>query len=529
MTTTNGPWLGPIRAGDPATDAALRRSLGLLALVTLVTAWFSETFFHPDEHFQILEFLGYKLGRTAAADLPWEYRAGIRPWMQPFLYYLIARPLTLVGVSDPFVIVRILRLLTGALSLGALAALATAAVRGFARTDERRVYAKTLIVFGFLPYLFVRTSSETLSAALFTLGFAILLNDAAGAGRGRLLTAGLLIGTAVECRYQVALMAFGLYLWLAIVARVGVWRLAWLALGSVVPVLVALPVDCWGYGVWCFPPWTYFAENILNGTAARDYGTDPVYGYLYLLLPNLFAPVALVVLVSALVAWARRPRHAVTWTMLPFVLVQSLLAHKEERFLFPVLILATMLPVLAFAPGARPGWTDRVWGWRHSVAAKGVAVLTWAMMLLIAVHPIGYRPDIPMARHIYRQYPGGFAAVTLEDKPFASYPIYRPRRFVVRHLPSVAALRAVVDRGPVLLLAETPVVTLPPGMAAQRLFSELPFADVPVVADTAMRLKARYDALPAGGLPHLSWQTLYRVSSAAAEGQPAGATPAPGR
>ncbi len=91
-------------------DTALRRSLMLLAAVTLVTAWFSVTFYFPDEHYQILEFMGFKLGITPPAELPWEFSARIRPWFQPLVYFLIAKPLMLAGVKDMFVIAFILRL-----------------------------------------------------------------------------------------------------------------------------------------------------------------------------------------------------------------------------------------------------------------------------------------------------------------------------------------------------------------------------------------------------------------------------------
>ena len=42
-------------------DSALRRSLAILAAVVVVTAWFSATFYFPDEHYQVLEFMAYKL------------------------------------------------------------------------------------------------------------------------------------------------------------------------------------------------------------------------------------------------------------------------------------------------------------------------------------------------------------------------------------------------------------------------------------------------------------------------------------
>ncbi len=43
----------------------LRRSLLIWTVVTVVTAWFSVTFYFPDEHFQVLEFMGHEAGRHA--------------------------------------------------------------------------------------------------------------------------------------------------------------------------------------------------------------------------------------------------------------------------------------------------------------------------------------------------------------------------------------------------------------------------------------------------------------------------------
>src|SRR3954466_11531010 len=108
-------WHGSI-PWSPMTEplkASLRRSLAILALVVIVTAWFSETFYFPDEHYQILEFMAFKLGITPASELPWEYGAHIRPWFQPLVYFLIAKPLVDLAVKDMFVIVFLLRLLTG--------------------------------------------------------------------------------------------------------------------------------------------------------------------------------------------------------------------------------------------------------------------------------------------------------------------------------------------------------------------------------------------------------------------------------
>src|ERR1700753_2158111 len=147
--------------------AELKRSLMLLTAVVIVTAWFSNLFYFPDEHFQVLEFMSHKLGITPASALPWEYHQHIRPWLQPALYFGIAAPLHGLGVTDMFNLAFILRLLTGLFSVAALAAFARALLPTIAGDDARHFFIRYLPLFGFLPYLFVRTASETLSAAFF--------------------------------------------------------------------------------------------------------------------------------------------------------------------------------------------------------------------------------------------------------------------------------------------------------------------------------------------------------------------------
>src|SRR5262249_124736 len=156
-------------------------------------------------------------------DLPWEYGARIRPWFQPMVYFLIARPLTLLGLKDMFAIAFVLRLATGLFSLGALAMFARAILPTIEGEEEKRAFVRCLPLFGFLPYLFVRTASETFSAAFFAAGLALAMGKKPPP---KLMAAGLFCGLAFESRYQAGLLGLGLFAWLIFIARI---RLASLA------------------------------------------------------------------------------------------------------------------------------------------------------------------------------------------------------------------------------------------------------------------------------------------------------------
>ena len=74
-----------------------RACLGLLLIA--VAAVRSEGHYRSHEHFQTIEFASFKLGRTPAEALPWEFRAQLRSWPQPGLYVVLARAASAVGVS----------------------------------------------------------------------------------------------------------------------------------------------------------------------------------------------------------------------------------------------------------------------------------------------------------------------------------------------------------------------------------------------------------------------------------------------
>jgi GPI mannosyltransferase 3 len=492
-------------------DKELRRSLLILAAVVVVTAWFSELFYFPDEHYQVLEFMSWKLGITPAAELPWEFHAHIRPWFQPLIYFLIAKPLVTLGLTDMFAIAFVLRLATGLFSLLALALFAKAVLPMIEGEDEKRAFVRYLPLFGFLPYLFVRTSSETFSAAFFALGLAVALG---GKSASKLALAGLLCGLAFESRYQTGLLGLGLFAWLAVVVRARMPVLAAFIGGGLVALAIGALADHWGYGQFVFPPLGYVDVNLVQGVAAHQFGREPVFAYLYLLPAQIFFAITLVLMVGMVAMWLRNPRHAVTWVTLPFVLAHVAIAHKEARFLFPLAILATAFPVLGFSPRL-PRWRGtfaRVWQWRKSFAAKIVTGISMLAMIYFALYPFGVRPHMPMAKYLYRHDPGpiySFAA------PFQSFPMYRPPAFRSEQLKGAAQLESLLDKGPVFLMSQTPVPpALPVGARTTLLYSEFPLTCLGHGQAGANYIQG-YTAFAARHgflkLLPLYWYTLYRV------------------
>ena len=141
-----------------------RTALTLLsAAVFLVTAYSSNGYFYPDEHFQIIEFARWKTGACTSETVPWELAAHIRPTLQPIITIMLLKAMELCGASDPFVLALSLRVI--------MVAAVMWSVCHFIRCTQSSImpghinaYTALSFLLWFVPYISVRYSSETMSA-----------------------------------------------------------------------------------------------------------------------------------------------------------------------------------------------------------------------------------------------------------------------------------------------------------------------------------------------------------------------------
>jgi GPI mannosyltransferase 3 len=374
----------------------------VLLVATCVTAWFSYAYFHVDEYFQVLELTRLKLDPAAVPELPWEHAERLRPWLQPLIYFGLAKMLAVVSVKEIFALAFVFRLVTGLSNVLAVILFLRTTLPWLA-PRERGVHQSVVTLAGFLPYLFVRTSSESASMAALTIGWSLLLSGTPAstwrvpASTGRLAACGLLFGVAFELRFQTAFSTAGMIAWLF--WRGGLRaRLLPLFAGIGIAIGMGTLADRWGYGEWEIVPWNYFRANVLEG-AAGMFGTDPPFAYFWMLPANLFAPIVLLLLGLMLLAWAREPRHPLTWATFPLFVVHNLIPHKEERFLFPLAIFATGLVTLALRPGGRMG--DGVWRRLDTWPVRApLCIVNFVPMLFLALVAVGWNHHVRFAHYI---------------------------------------------------------------------------------------------------------------------------------
>ena len=318
--------------------------LYLVITIYLITAYYSVGFHHYDEHYQILEFASYKLGIGHVDGLAWEFKARIRSSIQPAMALGIFKMLIWLGIRDRFIWAFSLRLIT---SLFALLIVNRFIKSSLPEIDKEvapfYVFASYLL--WFLPYINVRYSSESWAGLMFMAGITIIFSKSAKRSFLRYLCLGTLMGLSVLFRYQSAILVISMLSWLYFVRHLSIKDIGIITLVVIIILIAGVVLDTWFYGERVVTIFNYFDTNIVQGRASY-YGVLPWYQYLLYIVEAPLAIVGIPILLALLALIYYDKKNVIIWTVVPFVVIHSLIPHKELRFLFQV---ANLTPaVLAF-------------------------------------------------------------------------------------------------------------------------------------------------------------------------------------
>jgi GPI mannosyltransferase 3 len=318
----------------------------------LIAAVFSEGYYHWDEHFQIYEFLGFKLGMTPVSALPIEFAEKIRPWMQVWILWLVTKVLGWVNITDPFNWAFVFRLISSLIGWYSVLIL-TRSTKFFIKNPAwQKVAIISLALFWYLPALHARVSSENWGASFFWIALGLYFLSAKKTVP-YLLKIGFLLGLAFEFRYQMGVMIGGFWLWLLFLNRKTTHKplkqIATMSIGLLVAMLLGVWVNYWGYGDWTFSPWNYVRFNLIEGKV-NVIDVFPWWDFFRRAFTEAWPVLGGVLFLLFPVAWFRNPKSVLTWTNLPFFLVHCAIGHKELRFIFPIAAVGPLLFVQAIQP-----------------------------------------------------------------------------------------------------------------------------------------------------------------------------------
>jgi len=322
----------------------------LMALILhMIACVYSVGFYHPDEHYQIVEFAAYKVGLVQQQDLAWEYFSRSRPWIQPFLMSVVFRMLMSIGVHNVFVSLLVLRIIISLLSIISFILLGLCTLKWIPNKRIRNITLFALLFAFYIPVLHARLSSENFSAffIITTIGILSLSKPSSLSGNSiksfliRFFV-GSMLGMAFVVRYQMIFMVIGIFAWLMVVKKIKLRHFLEISSAFIFIFFISIYADHWGYGVWTLSIWNQFKIMFItkNYPSNQSY---PWWFYSVMYWREFSGPLGLTLLIFPLLLWCLAPYQILTFATIPFILFHFFIPHKEVRYLFPYIYLAPIM------------------------------------------------------------------------------------------------------------------------------------------------------------------------------------------
>ena len=307
--------------------------------IHLIASYFSIGYTNSDEHYQIIGPLEKLL--KIETTLTWEFDSKIRPWLQPYFYFLIIKSISFLEIKNPFILIFILRIVSSLIGFLSIIFLYNHFKDKFNLNNN---FSKILIfAFWFYAFIHARTSSENLSISMLIFGVVIFDNLFSIENKNKnfilAICSGLFFGLSMILKYQMIISVFFVYLWF-LLNRFNFENLKYLVVSCLTIIFVlifGLFIDYFGYGAINNTYYEYYYANFVKKWF-EHFGDYPFWYYLKLILINFFPPISIILIISILIFSSKEYKNILTYISLPVVITLSTLSNKELRFLYPVLI-----------------------------------------------------------------------------------------------------------------------------------------------------------------------------------------------
>ena len=317
--------------------------------IFVVTAASNYGYYNPDEHYQIVEYAGIK---TASFDptISWEYEAQIRPMLQPAICAGFLKVFSWLSISNPFVQTMLMRIFTAFFSLAVILYFVKNTIPAFPDERKRFGYLVVSLLLWFIPCLSVRFSSEIYGGLFFLLALAIYHSGMESKKSKMLFGISLALSFIFRAQMGLAIAGFLLWAWLIDKKKLRTFVLPFVSFVATY-FLLGFCIDWWFYGEPVFTPYKYLIVNA--EVSAERFGTRPWWYYLYQIVEYPTYLIGIPIALAIIFLLVRNPKNPYLWCFLPFLLVHSLIGHKETRFMFPMAFLAPIVLVSAYTEAGK--------------------------------------------------------------------------------------------------------------------------------------------------------------------------------
>lgn len=306
--------------------------LGLIAF-RICNSLFIQTAFVPDEYWQSLEVahkITFGYGYTT-----WEWREGIRSYIYPTVFAALFKFLALFGLDNRLMLIKLPRILQGIMAAyGDLYLFKLSC-----KLSDRATAQWTLlcqILSWFTLYSCTRTLSNCVETVLVTMA---LYYYPWPTFRNSTRSMSKFVALAV---FSVMIRPTAAVIWILMCS----WHLQnvkdqpykaikqYLVVGSVC-FLVSTFLDCAYHGDWIIVHYNFLLFNVAQG-GGSFYGTHPWHWYITQGYPLIMGTMLIPFIMGAYRARNKVLLFLIMWTIFCY----SFFAHKEHRFIMPVLPLS---------------------------------------------------------------------------------------------------------------------------------------------------------------------------------------------
>ena len=348
----------------------IKSKFNLIILISFFShvfaSYFSSGWLNADEQSCVLEYVNFKLGYQSDPCFLGIVEGSvndssliIRSWFQPFLYFIIAKILISLNLTNFFAITFVLKLISSLLGFWAIYFFYQATNKYIKNTDIKNFYFIFIFLFWFFPLLHARTSAENLSTSFLLIALSYYLINKNRLNILKLINFGALLGFAFIFRYNVGVSIAFILCWILFFENnflsKKISNLFFIIFGIIILIFIEQLTNFWGIeGKNFITKINFFDFNwiikktpsiqfFLYGSgndfyASPNWSNHPFFGYFYLILYKYFPPISILIIVSILYTWLFGFRNIIVWATLPYFIIHSLIPHKELRYIYPVLV-----------------------------------------------------------------------------------------------------------------------------------------------------------------------------------------------
>lgn len=455
-------------------DFFYQKRILFIVLVYSLAVYFSTGYYHFDEHFQVIEFAGLKLGINAPSDMPWEYQSQLRPALQPLIVYVICKLLMFLGLYNPFTVTFYLRLISALLALCGSLAFFKIFEKEITNERNKKIFFLLNIFLWFAAFNKVRFTSENWSASIFMIAmYVYFLLDKKHITK--ILLSGFLLGISFIIKFQLGFFIAGFCAWLLLIKKEKIKNLTLLIIGILVAIAIGAIIDYWYYQQWAFTAWNYL-QQLLFAKYVGSFENEPWWYFFDETFNKTIPPFSIVFMLSFVVLFCFKPKHILTWILLPFLFIHFFIGHKEIRFLFPVIPFMPFLLVYSHQI-----LSEKFAKYRSIISRKLTKIfvqLFWISntFFLMIITFKSADSQVSLYKTIYDKYDNNVVVYYTENNPYhrvLDIHFYKKKNVKFQHIDSIQQIK-IKPFSTAIFVTEQPSVSVTNNITATEVYNTFP-------------------------------------------------------